>query len=129
HGWDESKTQSWANPITGTSSNFWGRGLGWFAMACVDDLDFLPANHPARPEIIATLKKVATGLVKHQDSTSGLWYQVLDQGNRAGNYVEATASSMFVYALAKGVNRGYLPQEFAAPAFKGFDGIIRTLVK
>ena len=129
HGWDESKEQSWANPTTGTSSNFWGRGLGWFAMACVDDLDFLPANHPARPEIIATLKKVAEGLVKHQDPTSGLWYQVLDQGNRTGNYLEATASTMFVYSLAKGVNRGYLPRDFAAAAFKGYDGIIRVLVK
>ena len=46
--------------------------------------------------------------MKHQDPASGLWYQVVDQGGRQGNYLEATASSMFVYTLAKGINHGYL---------------------
>ena len=59
HGWDESKKQAWANPITGTSSNFWGRAIGWYAMALVDTLDYFPMNHPARPEIIAMLQKFA----------------------------------------------------------------------
>src|SRR5262249_49389182 len=112
HGWDESKKQDWANKTTGTSSNFWGRAIGWYAMAMVDVLDYLPANHPARPEIVAMLQKVAAGIVKYQDPASGLWYQVVDRGEGNGNYLEATASSMFVYALAKGVNHGYLSTEF-----------------
>jgi len=130
HGWDESKKQEWASPTTGTSSNFWGRGLGWYAMACVDVLDFLPKDHPGRREIMAQLKQIATGIVKWQDAPSGLWWQVLDQGEREGNYLEATASAMFVYALAKGMNEGYLSrEEFGPVADRGFGGIVQRLIK
>jgi unsaturated rhamnogalacturonyl hydrolase len=129
HGWDESKEQSWANKTTGNSSNFWGRAIGWYGMAMVDVLDFLPANHPARSDIIATLQKLAAGVLKHQDRQSGLWYQVMDQGDRKGNYLEATASSMFVYTLAKGVNRGYLSRDYVQAVAKGYDGILKKLIR
>jgi unsaturated rhamnogalacturonyl hydrolase len=129
HGWDESKEQDWANKTTGTSSNFWGRGLGWYAMACVDVLDFFPPDHPARAEIISILQKVCAGIVRHQDPDTGLWYQVLDQGKRPGNYLEATAASMFVYSMTKGINRGYLSKEFVSPALKGYSGIVTKLLK
>jgi unsaturated rhamnogalacturonyl hydrolase len=129
HGWDETKSQPWANPATGCSSNFWGRAIGWYAMAMVDTLDFLPTNHPARPAIIATFQKLCAGVAKYQDPPTGLWWQVMDQGNRPGNYLEATASSMFVYAMAKGVNRGYLAHDYAAVATKGYAGIIKNLIR
>jgi unsaturated rhamnogalacturonyl hydrolase len=129
HGWDSAKIQSWANPVTGASSNFWARAVGWYAMACVDVLDYLPANDPARKEILTELKKVSDGIVKWQDADSGLWWQVMDQGNRKGNYLEATASAMFVYALAKGVNHGYLPRDYAPAILQGYNGIIAKLVK
>jgi len=128
HGWDAAKIQPWANPATGCSSNFWGRAVGWYAMALVDTLDYFPTNHPARPQIIAAFQKLCAGVVKWQDPQTGLWWQVMDQGDRKGNYLEATASSMFVYALAKGVNRGYLPRADAAAAEKGFEGIVKNLV-
>ncbi len=129
HGWDAAKVQPWANPATGCSSNFWGRAEAWYAMALVDVLDFLPTNHPARPQIIATLQKTARGVARWQDAKTGLWWQVLDQGGRQGNYREATASAMFVYALAKGVNRGYLPDDFVPAIEKGYAGILENLVK
>jgi unsaturated rhamnogalacturonyl hydrolase len=129
HGWDAAKVQSWANPQTGCSSNFWGRADGWYAMALVDVLDFLPANHPARAEILSDFQKLCASIVKFQDPKTGLWWQVLDQGDRKGNYLEATASAMFVDALAKGVNRGYLPPSYAASAEKGYAGIINNLIK
>jgi unsaturated rhamnogalacturonyl hydrolase len=129
HGWDSAKVQAWANPATGASSNFWGRAVGWYAMACVDVLDFLPTNHPARKEIIAELKKASDGIVKWQDADSGLWWQVMDQGNRKGNYLESTASAMFVYAMARGVNRGYLSRDYLPAISKGYKGIIGKLIK
>jgi len=129
HGWDESKQQDWANKTTGTSPNFWGRAIGWYAMALVDVLDFFPKDHPARPEIIATLKKLCDGVVKQQDPASGLWWQVVDQGGRQGNYLEATASSMFVYAMAKGVNHGYLSRDYVPAILKGYNGIVEKLIK
>ena len=129
HGWDESKEQAWANKTTGTSPNFWSRAIGWYAMALVDALDYFPADHPARPEIIAMLQKVCAGVVRYQDADSGLWYQVTDQGDRPGNYLEATGSSMFVYALAKGINHGYLSRDYLPVLLKGYAGLVSRLVK
>src|SRR4029078_4554092 len=107
HGWDESKKQRWANPTTGRSPNFWGRAMGWYAMALVDTLDNVPERHPQRAELLAILKRLANAVEKYQDKDSGLWYQVVDKAGAKGNYLEASASCMFVYALAKGVRQGY----------------------
>jgi unsaturated rhamnogalacturonyl hydrolase len=128
HGWDAAKIQPWANPITGCSSNFWGRADGWYAMALVDTLDFFPMNHPARAEIILRFQKLCASIVKFQDKKTGLWWQVMDQKTRQGNYLEATASAMLVYAIAKGVNKNYLPPSYSKFAKKGFDGIVKNLI-
>ena len=129
HAWDAAKIQPWANPQTGCSSNFWGRAEGWYVMALVDVLDFIPANYPGRDQIIGILQKTAAGIVKWQDPQTGVWWQVLDQGNRQGNYLEATASAMFVYALAKGVNHGYLSRDYLPAIEKGYDGIIKQFIR
>jgi unsaturated rhamnogalacturonyl hydrolase len=129
HGWDERKFQKWADPNTGCSPNFWSRAEGWYAMALVDVLDFLPKDHSGRAKIIAILNQVAAGIKKHQDAKTGLWYQVMDQGNREGNYLEATGSSMFVYALLKAARLGYIGKEYKTVAEKGFQGLMSNLVK
>jgi len=129
HGWDESKEQKWANPVTGCSPNFWGRAMGWYAMALVDVLDYLPASHPGRAKILEILNQVASGIKKYQDPKTGLWYQVLDQGGREGNYLEATASSMFTYALLKGSRKGYISADYKAIGVKGYDGIVKNFIK
>ncbi len=129
HGWDESKQQDWANKTTGTSSCFWGRAIGWYGMALVDVLDSFPADHPARPQIIATLQKLCAGLVKYQDPQSGLWYQVVDQGDRKGNYLEATSSSMYVYILAKSIRLKYISRDNLPAVEQAYRGIIDRLVK
>jgi unsaturated rhamnogalacturonyl hydrolase len=127
HGWDESKEQKWANKETGNSQHFWSRGMGWYGMAMVDVLDFLPENHPGRERIITYLNQYAEALVKVQDK-SGLWWQVLDQGDREGNYLEATGTSMFTYTFAKGSKKGYLPGKYLDIANKAFDSLITNLV-
>lgn len=128
HGWDESKAMGWANKETGTSPNFWSRSLGWYAMALVDVLDYFPENHPKQKELVSYLNQLAYNLVKYQHS-SGLWYQVTDQGNREGNYLEASGSAMFAYAFAKGANKGYLPKEYKKIATKAFEGLTNDLIK
>jgi unsaturated rhamnogalacturonyl hydrolase len=102
HGWDESKQQRWANPQTGLSPNFWARAMGWYAMALVDTLDYFPPDHPRRAALIAILNRLAKAVQNYQEAKSGLWYQVVDKPNEKGNYLEASAACMFVYALAKG---------------------------
>lgn len=128
HGWDESRQQKWADPVSGRSPHFWGRGMGWYAMALVDALDFFPKDHPRRNDIIAVLNRLAKAVVSVQDAETGLWYQVLDQAKREGNYLEATASTMFVYTLAKGFQNGYLGAEYLDAARKGYAGILRHLI-
>ena len=128
HGWDESKEMDWANKETGTSPNFWSRSLGWYAMALVDVLDYFPKDHPKQKELVDYLNQLAEALSKQQHE-SGLWYQVTNMGDKEGNYLEASGTAMFAYALAKGVNKGYLPTNFNAIANKAFDGITRDLIK
>jgi unsaturated rhamnogalacturonyl hydrolase len=128
HAWDESKHMPWANKETGTSPNFWSRSIGWYMMALVDVLDYMPKEHSKRKELIGYLNEISTAVAKYQD-TSGLWFQVTDAGKKEGNYLEASGSEMFVYAFAKGVNKGYLPEKYRKLAIKGFDGIIKNLVK
>ena len=129
HGHDESRQQKWANPQTGCSPHFWGRAIGWYGMALVDVLDYFPANHHERPQLVAYLNRLMAALVKYQDSESGCWYQIIDQGKRAGNYLEASATSMFVYTLAKGVRMGYLPKMYLPIAQKGYAGILKKFVE
>ncbi len=128
HGWDESWKQSWSNPETGQSPNFWSRAIGWYMMTIVDVLDFLPEDHPGRPEIIDILNQVSESLLKVRDPESYLWHQVTDAGNREGNYLEASGSGMFAYAFAKGAIKGYLPSKYLDEAKKSYQGIVTRLI-
>ncbi len=129
HAWDESRQQRWADPQSGHSRHFWGRAVGWYVMAIVDVLGYLPPDHVRRPDLIAILEETAQALVRVQDSASGLWYQVLDMPDRRGNYYEASASAMFAYVFAKSARKGYLPAEYLSAARRGFYGLLQKLVK
>ncbi len=128
HAWDEARKQIWADPGTGRSRFFWGRGLGWYAMALVDILDVIPAGKTElRAPILAIIPELAESLVRYQDAT-GTWFQILDMPAGPGNYREASASAMFTYFLAKAVNKGYLPRSFEPTARKAYAGLVDELV-
>ena len=129
HGWDESRQQRWANPQTGRSPNFWGRAMGWNAMALVDTPDHFPQKHSKRAELVAILNRLARAVADFQDPRSSLWYQVLDKGAAKGNYLESSAACMFAYALAKGVRKGYLRPTYMEVAKKGYSGILKEFIK
>jgi unsaturated rhamnogalacturonyl hydrolase len=129
HAWDESRKQRWSDPTTGRSPHFWGRAMGWYAMALVDTLDYFPQDHPKRNDLIAILRRLAVAVARYQEPKSGLWYEVLDKGNAKGNYLEASVSCMFTYALAKGVRKGYLPASSFRVAQKGYTGIVNRFIK
>jgi unsaturated rhamnogalacturonyl hydrolase len=129
HAWDESRSMFWADSLTGLSENFWGRAIGWYAMALVDVLDFMPEDHRDRPEVIRILQGLAQGIAGVQDPVTGTWYQVLDMPNREPNYHESSASAMFVYALAKGVRNGYLDPAYSHVARRGYEGILSHFIE
>ena len=129
HAWDESKKQQWADPKTGLSPNFWGRAMGWYAMALVDVLDILPENYSKKVELKKILQRFAKAIIKYRDKNTNIWYQVIDLPDREGNYLEASATSMFAYALAKGANKGYLNKKYLMVAKDVFEGLLKHLSK
>lgn len=121
HAWDESKSQRWADPETGLSPNFWGRSIGWWFMALVDALDYIPENHPGRADMIGYIQGLAKTLPKYQ--RDGLWYQVIDQPDREGNFPEASVTTQCMYAYAKAVNKGYIEAKYRKIAEKALKGL------
>lgn len=129
HGWDESRQQKWADPKTGRSPAFWGRAMGWYAMALVETLEFVPLEHPRRKELVAILNRLAEAVVKVQDPKSGVWWQVVDQPGREGNYLEASVSTMFTFALLKATRLRYLPESYERIARRAYDGVLKQFIE
>jgi unsaturated rhamnogalacturonyl hydrolase len=119
---------AWANPVTGASPEVWSRALGWYSMALVDVLDYLPPQHEMRREVVGIVRNLAVGLARYQDQATGLWSQVVDKGGQPGNFFETSGSAMFVYALAKAARSGYIPGVFYKVAEKGWEGIKSRVV-
>ncbi|MEP6700106.1 MAG: glycoside hydrolase family 88 protein, partial [Bacteroidota bacterium] len=131
HAWDESKQMKWADVRTGLSPLAWARAMGWYATALVDALDFFPENHPKRKELIEILNRFVISIEKVQDKETGLWKDILNYKGpgKEKNYFEASASCQFVYAVAKGVRKGYLPSVKISIAKKGYAGIVKKFIK
>lgn len=125
HAWDASKKQKWANPKTGDSPTFWGRAMGWYMMGLVDVLDYFPKSNPKRVELIRIFRNLASALLKYQDPRTKLWFQVVDKAGAKGNYIESSASAMFIYAFAKGAEKGYLSKAYLDAAGSGFQGLLK----
>lgn len=124
HGWDEAKVQPWANPQTGRSASFWGRAMGWYIMALLDVIEMLPENNPKRPFLISTFQDLCASLLPYRHPQKKLWYQVVDQGTRAGNYIETSASLMFTYAYLRGANKGLLASSYHTLGQESFTAVL-----
>jgi unsaturated rhamnogalacturonyl hydrolase len=128
HAWDESRQQKWCDPATGQSHYPWSRAMGWYTMAIMDILDYLPANHPDRADLIQILQNCCNALLKVRDPKSGIWFQVLNYGGREGNYLEGSGSAMYIYVFARGARMGYLDKKYRDIANNAFDKFIKELV-
>ena len=129
HAWDESKKADWADKETGRAPQFWSRGMGWYAMALVDVLDFLPESETElRKTMIDIIVELAPDILRYQDEATGTWWQITDKPGEIGNYRESSASAMFTYFLAKSINRGYLPDSYRPAAIKSYQGIINEFM-
>lgn len=127
HAWDEKKVQKWCDPVTGLSHHFWGRSIGWWFMAIVDVLDFVPENHPFRPTLLEMAEGLAQSLPKFQ--RDGVWYQLLGLEDREKNYKESTGTVMYMYSIAKAVNRGYIDKKYNKIATDTYEGVMRNFIK
>jgi len=120
HGYDSKKTMFWCNPETGLSKNFWGRAMGWYVMALIDVVEAMDEQMFYEYRYIMSLFKNAIDALIQVQSESGMWYQVLDQPEVDGNYLETSASAIIAYAILKGVRLGVLTERYKAYGLKAF---------
>lgn len=129
HAWDETHEMFWADKETGLSQHCWGRAQGWYTMALIELLDAMPEDYERRGEVIELLRKDLDAVIKWQDKETGLWYQVMDEPGRKGNYLESTCSSMFAYVLMKATNKGYLGDKYFLAGKKAYQGILKNFIR
>jgi unsaturated rhamnogalacturonyl hydrolase len=127
HAWDDSKEIGWADKTTGLSPEFWGRAMGWYAVAIMDILDYLPDDHKALKDFQNAGRDIIGALVRFQDADTGLWYQVVNKGDDERNWLETSCSCLYAYAICKAVRKGYLPDFFRSYAEKAYNGVINSL--
>lgn len=129
HAWDESKKAEWADKQTGRAPQFWSRGMGWYAMALVDVLDFIPETETElRKTLTDIIAELAPDILRYQDEATGTWWQITDRPGDIGNYRESSASAMFTYFFAKSINKGYLPASYRTAAIKSYQGLINEFM-
>lgn len=130
HAWDESREMFWSDNETGLSQHCWGRAQGWYTMALVEILDALPEDYARRGEVIDLLTRTFDNVIKWQDPKTGVWYQVMDSPGREGNYLEATCSSMFAYALLKAARKGWVKdRKYLDAGIKAYKGIVNNFLR
>lgn len=128
HAWDETHSMPWADPETGRSAHAWGRAMGWFCMALLDVLDFLPQDHEGRVILIEMLQHICDTLPKYTDTEAGAWYQVLDCPGREGNYIESTCTAMFSYTYLKAIRMGYISSDNLDYAKKVYEYMVKQFI-
>ncbi|WP_054705940.1 glycoside hydrolase family 88 protein [Bacillus sp. JCM 19041] len=129
HAWDASKQAEVCDPVTGKTTEVWGRALGWYAMTLIDFIDLLHKEPQKRAPLIKVFQALMTRLIAYQDEESGLWYQVVDKGDKDGNWLESSCSCLFAYALAKGNRLGFLDDQALQQSEKAFNGILAHSVE
>ena len=90
----------------------WGRGNGWVAASMAELLKSMPADQELRPEIMASYKKMMASLLKFQ-ADNGMWRQIIDYEY---SWAETSCTAMFAYAMAAGVDNGWLDKKEYGPA-------------
>ncbi|PKX89903.1 putative glycosyl hydrolase family 88 [Aspergillus novofumigatus IBT 16806] len=133
HGYDASREAPWAHPITGASPIVWGRSLAWYLIGTVDTLEIIASKYEDNANamrkdktvqrILEIFQRLARATVETIEDSAGktgryaVW-QVMDRPGEPGNFVEASASAMIAYVLAKGVRLGHLPGSGRSPTLE-----------
>jgi rhamnogalacturonyl hydrolase YesR len=101
---------------------FWARGNGWVMAGTVRVLQYLP-NKPDRQRYINLLRTMAASVSRVQGE-DGLWRPSLLDPQEVP-IPETSSSGFFCYALAWGINQGYLDRQTYLPVVKkAWQGLI-----
>ncbi len=126
HAYDQARVQPWADKLSGKSPEFWGRSMGWVGVAILNDLDFVPANHPKRALLEGEVKSLLNALLPFQGA-DGRWYQVVDKPDRPENWPENSCTCLYAAALCKAVRTGILDTSKLDAARRAYEGVISSL--
>lgn len=120
HGWNVSENKG--------NGHFWGRGIGWYAMALVDTIDMMPATYQTQMQPYLT--KLFDGMLKYQDTDTGMWYNVVNRGtDLSKNILETSVSSMMAYSLMKAYIKGYVTDaKYGQAGLAAFNGVVANKV-
>lgn len=132
HGYDESRTEAWADAETGLSQEQWCRAMGWYGMALTNVLDLLPDDHFNRPYVLDKLQKFVDGVVTYQDEESGRWFQVVNKADLDENWTETSCSAMFTNTISTSLEKGYIHDEdgsYEAAVSRGYAGVLERVRK
>lgn len=127
HAYDDLREMDWADPETGRSPEFWGRSMGWIPVALLDELRYMPADYPGSDELRRIIREMLEALARYQDEKTGLWYQVIDKGDRPDNWLETSCSCLYTAAIARAVRAGILDEKYLDVARRGFEGVAARL--
>ena len=98
---------------------YWGRANGWTLMAMAELLSVLPEDYPGRDEVLHLYRSMIRSLAGLQDG-SGFWHNMLDKTN---TYLETSCTAMFTFAVAKGINEGWINHVYGPVALTGWNAI------
>lgn len=126
HAWDGQREKPWADKFHGRAPEFWGRSMGWVPVALLNDLDHLPEDIVGREEVLHMCTDLLKALCRYQ-SEEGRWYQVVNKGDQEGNWLENSCSCLYVAALCKAMRLGYMGEEYADAACRGYEAVINSL--
>lgn len=131
HGYDESKTAVWADPVTGAAPLVWDRAVGWYFVSLLESIEVWPTSHTGRDTLVGYFTTLAEGVLAAQDDATGGWWLIMDEQYRGaeGNYIESSATAMFTYGFFKGISMGLIDEAtYLAPAKKAYEMMVDTFV-
>jgi hypothetical protein len=127
HAFDYDGSSSWALPPDNRTPVAWGRAIGWVVMGLSEILDIIPAGFPQRDEILEQYISVLESLATYQDPSTGLWYNVVDYPDHPDNWLETSCSMMFVFAMHRAIQKGFLDDSYQNNVDLGYNGILTKI--
>lgn len=128
HAYDDNHTEPWADPVTGCSSEFWGRSIGWVPVAVLEMLELLPKDHPDYQPLCDMVRGLLTALCKYQ-SEEGRWYQIVNKGDQPDNWLENSCSCLYTAALYSAIVKGILDISYLPKARKAYNAVINSITR
>ena len=129
HGYDTSFSTIWASPDRGHAPEIWDRAVGWYFMALVDLLELVSPSQAVYKTALKQLQSLTPRLIAQAEP---VWWLVMTQPGREGNYYESSGAAMFVYSLLKAVRLGFLDDisgTIVAAAKTAYEYVVDNWVK